>query len=128
MKLCHVLKFYVYNDFLLQFKRQLNKELDDEEGIPSIVPFDVTKGGSLNRRLVLPQSPSPQIGNKIGLKFGKNKRKCKFIFQNIWIVLFLHPFERKHRYTMWLGRSDMTRYSYNISISVSYFKNIKGSL
>ena len=68
------------------------EELDDEEGIPSIVPLDVTKGGSLNRRLVIPQSPFPQIGNKIGLKFGKNKRKCKFIFQNIWIVFFLHPF------------------------------------
>ena len=65
------------------------EELDDEEGIPSIVPFDVTKGGSLNRRLVIPQSPSPQIGNKIGLKFGKNKRKCKFIFSKPWdYILF----------------------------------------
>ena len=46
--------------------------------------------------------------------------------QQIWDTK--RPIERKHRYTMWLGRSDMTRYSYNISISVSYFKNLKGSL
>ena len=59
---------------------QILEELDDEEGV-SIVPFEVAKGGSLNRRLVIPQSPSIQIGNKIGLKFGKNKRKCKlFIY------------------------------------------------
>ena len=54
------------------------EELDDEEGL-SVVPIEVTKGGSLNRRLVIPKSSSPQIGNKIGLKFGKNKRKCKII-------------------------------------------------
>ena len=58
---------------------QILEELDDEEGV-SIVPFEVAKGGSLNRRLVIPQSPSIQIGNKIGLKFGKNKRKCKLLY------------------------------------------------
>ena len=57
---------------------QILEELDDEEGLP-VVPIEVTKGGSLNRRLVIPKSSSPQIGNKIGLKFGKNKRKCKII-------------------------------------------------
>ena len=55
---------------------QILEELDDEEGL-SVVPIEVTKGGSLNRRLLIPKSSSPQIGNKIGLKFGKNKRKCK---------------------------------------------------
>ena len=61
---------------------QILEELDGEEGLP-VVPFDVAKGGSLNRRLVLPKSTSPQIGNKIGLKFGKNKRKCKLVILDI---------------------------------------------
>ena len=57
---------------------QILEELDDTEGV-SIVPFDVAKGGSLSRRrLVIPRSSSPQIGNKIDLKFGKNKRKCMY--------------------------------------------------
>ena len=54
-------------------------DYDNAEGV-SNVPFEASsKSGSLNRRhrLVFPRSPSPQIGNKIGLKFGKNKRKCK---------------------------------------------------
>ena len=55
-------------------------DYDNADGV-SNVPFGVSsKGGSLSRRhrLAIPRSPSPQIGNKIGLKFGKNKRKCKF--------------------------------------------------
>ena len=59
---------------------QILEELYDTEGV-SIVPFEITKGGSLNRRrLIIPRSPSPQIGDRISSKFRNDKRKCKLHF------------------------------------------------
>ena len=56
---------------------QILEELKDTEGV-SIVPFEITKGGSLNRRrLIIPRSPSPHIGDKLSLKFRSDKRKGK---------------------------------------------------
>ena len=62
---------------------QIHEELNDTEGV-SIVPFEITKGGSLNRRrLIIPRSPSPHIGDKISSKFRSDKRKCKLHLQSV---------------------------------------------